>query len=232
MSVSDKSRRRCLKAIGGILEFLEKDKYDPDQLRRLEARFLSPSGIVEANVHELRKEGLAESSAQLLALIPSLTRYCLRMNYGEHPKLTTLPTAAQYLKSLYIGIPIEQFYLLCLDSSGRLIECLLLQKGTIDETPFYLGHLLQALVTAGADAIVLCHNHPGGTPRPSQADVRCTLDALRALHALGVVMLDHVIIAGTQTVSLRENGFIPAVIWDQQDSESRLLCHWLDGSES
>ena len=209
MSVSDKSRRRCLKAIGGILEFLEKDKYDPDQLRRLEARFLSPSGIVEANVHELRKEGLAESNAQLLALIPSLTRYCLRMNYGEHPKLTTLPAAAQYLKSLYIGIPIEQFYLLCLDSSGRLIECLLLQKGTIDETPFYLGHLLQALVTAGADAIVLCHNHPGGTPRPSQADVRCTLDALRALHALGVVML-----------------------WDQQDSESRLLCHWLDGSES
>ncbi len=187
MSISDKSRRRCLKAIGGILEFLEKDKYDPDQLRRLEARFLSPSGIVEANVHELRKEGLAESNAQLLALIPSLTRYCLRMNYGEHPKLTTLPTAAQYLKSLYIGIPIEQFYLLCLDSSGRLIECLLLQKGTIDETPFYLGHLLQALVTAGADAIVLCHNHPGGTPRPSQADVRCTLDALRALHALGVV---------------------------------------------
>ena len=150
------------------------------------------------------------------------------MNYGEHPKLTRLPAAAQYLKSLYIGIPIEQFYLLCLDSSGRLIECLLLQKGTIDETPFYLGHLLQALVTAGADAIVLCHNHPGGTPRPSQADVRCTLDALRALHALGVVMLDHVIIAGTQTVSLRENGFIPAVIWDQQDSESRLLCHWLD----
>ena len=178
MSISDKSRRRCLKAIGGILEFLEKDKYDPDQLRRLEARFLSPSGIVEANVHELRKEGLAESNAQLLALIPSLTRYCLRMNYGEHPKLTTLPAAAQYLKSLYIGIPIEQFYLLCLDSSGRLIECLLLQKGTIDETPFYLGHLLQALVTAGADAIVLCHNHPGGTPRPSQADVRCTLDAL------------------------------------------------------
>ena len=156
MSVSDKSRRRCLKAIGGILEFLEKDKYDPDQLRRLEARFLSPSGIVEANVHELRKEGLAESNAQLLALIPSLTRYCLRMNYGEHPKLTTLPTAAQYLKSLYIGIPIEQFYLLCLDSSGRLIECLLLQKGTIDETPFYLGHLLQALVTAGADAIPSC----------------------------------------------------------------------------
>ena len=105
MSISDKSRRRCLKAIGGILEFLEKDKYDPDQLRRLEARFLSPSGIVEANVHELRKEGLAESSAQLLALIPSLTRYCLRMNYGEHPKLTTLPAAAQYLNRCTSAFP-------------------------------------------------------------------------------------------------------------------------------
>ena len=91
MSISDKSRRRCLKAIGGILEFLERDKYNPDQLRRLEGRFLSPSGIVEANVHELRKEGLAESDAQLMALIPSLTRYCLRMNYGEHPKLAALP---------------------------------------------------------------------------------------------------------------------------------------------
>lgn len=225
---SENRRRRCVNAIESVLEFVRKKDGDPKVVRRLKKRFLSPAGILESNVHTLTKENLSVSDAQLLTLIPNLTRYAQRMSYGPHPRLNTLADAAAYLKTLFIGVSIEQFYLLCLDASGKLIECRLLQKGTLDETPFYLGHLLQAVVTTRAQAIVLCHNHPGGTMRPSQADLKCTLDALLALYPLHVCMLDHIIIADGEAVSLHDCGFVPRSYWSSQAPDNRLLIHWLD----
>lgn len=228
MSLTERRRKRCLKAIDGVLRFVQKKNYDPKTIHRLEDRFLSPARILESNVHELTQEPLRLSDAQLLTLIPNLTRYALRMDYGDHPKFTTLAGVSDYLKTLFIGVSIEQFFLLCMDASGKLIECRLLQKGTLDETPFYLGHLLQAAVTTNAQAIILTHNHPGGTLRPSRSDIHCTLNALQAVYPLHISMLDHVIIADGEVVSLRDNGYIPANIWERQEPDSRLLMHWLD----
>lgn len=228
MNSSVRPQQRCSKALDDILKYLQRAKYDPETMNHLEERYLAASGILETDLYEL-KQDLNLREAQLFSLLPSLTRYSLRHSYGEHPRLATLNDASGFLRSLYIGVAIEQFYLLALDASGKLIECRLLQKGTIDEAPFYLSHLLQAVVTTGAKAIVLCHNHPGGTKRPSKADIHCTLNALRALYALGVIMLDHVIVADDEAVSLRENGFVRGAIWDSQSSKSKLLAHWLDG---
>lgn len=230
MSGSVRRTQRCMRALEGVLDFLRK-KDDPDAhelAKRLENRFLSPSGILEANVYELRKAPLNESSAQFLSFVPNLTRYALRMQYGTHPRFTTLSSISEYLRTLYIGVPIEQFYLICLDASGRMLRCDLLQEGTIDETPFYLGHLLQSAVTARAKAVVLSHNHPGGTLRPSQADVKCTLDALQALYPLNILMLDHIIVADGEVVSLREYGYVSASLWRQQSPTSKLLIGWLN----
>lgn len=213
-------------AIGEVLQFLSRD--DPAQmLGELESRFLSPGVILETDLSAIGDGILDESSAQFLNYMPSLTRAARQSEFGRHPRLNTLSTASDYLRTLYIGVPIEQFYLLCLDGSGKMLECPLLQKGTIDQTPFYLGHLLQSVVSIDAEAVVLCHNHPGGTLRPSQADIQCTLDALRALYPLRVMMLDHIVIANHQAVSLRDNGYISADLWLRQAPESKLLRNWL-----
>ena len=65
------------------------------------------------------------------------------------------------------------------------------------------------------------------TLRPSQADVRCTLDALNALFALGVILLDHIVVANRTPVSIRQGGFIGADLWIQQAPENRLNRLWL-----
>ena len=227
MSTSRQRQKRCMNAIGEVLDFLHKQPSEADVPARLQNRFLSPGSILEGGLHELSKD-LDEPDAQLLSLIPSLARYSLRTQNGLHPRLDSLPAASEFLKSLYIGIPIEQFYLLCLDGGGRLIQCRLLQNGTIDETPFYLEHVLQSIVTTGAAPIILSHNHPGGTPRPSQADIRCTRNALLALFPLRIPLLDHIIIADRKAVSIRAQAQIPADWWTRQDPESFALRQWLD----
>lgn len=220
--------KACMQHLEEVLTFMRKDPSSVSAtIHRLSTRFLSPCNLFESNSRQLMKENISEREAELLSLIPNLTRYALRSQRGEHPMIQNLADASEYLKTLYIGVPIEQFHLLCLDHSGRLIDCLLLQKGTVDQTPFYLRHLLQGVISSGAKAVVLSHNHPGGTLRPSEADIQCTLSALRALYPLRVMMLDHIIIADGEAVSIRDNGFINASLWYQQNPSNALLRHWI-----
>ena len=76
-------------------------------------------------------------------------------------------------------------------------------------------------------AIVISHNHPGNTLRPSQEDIDCTHELLHALDAVGIPLLDHIIIAGRSAVSMRENGFVPTALWMKQKPQSALLRDWL-----
>ena len=228
MNASQRRRHRCMCAIEDVLKLLRKKESPEETLNSLQSRYLSPGGILESGYCSLSRESLTEPEALLLSLVPDLTRHCLSMEYGLHPRLDRLSIASQYLRTLYIGITIEQFYLLCLDASGKLIERILLHKGSVDETPFYLAHVLQSITATDASAIVLSHNHPGGSLRPSQADILCTVEALRALQPLDVMMLDHIIIGNGQAISLRNTGFIAASIWADQAPSSALLRNWID----
>lgn len=228
MSTPAERRKRCKQASEALLGFIHKKDGVTEMLADLEQRFPGPAGVLDANAFELRREGLSESEAQMLSMIPELTRYAQRREYKPHPKLATLSAAVEFAQTLYIGVTVEQFYVLCLDSSGRLIECRMLQQGTVDETPFYVSHLLQAAVTSDARAVVLCHNHPAGTLRPSNADIQSTLDALQALYPLQITLLDHIIICHDKFVSLRDLSYITPSVWIDQNSSSPLLRNWLD----
>lgn len=222
----NRRQNRCMNAIEAILRQLRKKKYSGELIEGLESRFLSGSGVLESNVHMLSTEGLSESESQLLELIPDLSRLVMREQFGVFPRLDNVSAAGDYLKTRFIGVPIEQFYALCLDPSGRMIDCRLLQKGNVDETPFYLDTLLQSVILSKASAVVLSHNHPGGTKRPSKADVNCTVSAINALFSIGVPLLDHIIIADDTAISMRSDGYIDADLWDSQDPSSALLRNW------
>lgn len=228
MNCDDRRCEQCIDDLTAVFRKLRRKEAPEPLISELRLHFASPSGILESSIYALRRCGLLESEAQLIKLIPELARYTMREQYGEHPKLNTLSIARDYLKTLYIGVPIEQFNVLYLDDSGRLIVCKTLQKGTFDETPFYLEHLLQDVVFTDASAIVLSHNHPGGTKRPSRADIQCTLSAMTALYPLNVMLLDHIIIANDCAVSLRDNVYIDNALWLQQNPDSPLLRKWLD----
>jgi DNA repair protein RadC len=221
-------QQRCLNAIECALKQLRKKDYSDDLMEGLQSRFLSGSCLLESSTYMLTTADLTESEAQLLDLIPDLARLMMREEFGNFPRLNCLAAAGDYLKTLYIGIPIEQFYALCLDESGKLIRCELLQKGSVDETPFYLDTLLQSVIVSGASSVVLSHNHPGGTPHPSNADISCTITAISALYSIGIQMLDHIIIADNQVISLRRGGYISSGVWIDQDPSCTLLRNWLN----
>lgn len=230
MSAGARARiKRASKALSDVVSFLE-PRADADQLIvDMLRHFGSPGAAIEAGKHRLHASGLSEKDALLIGMIPDIVRHMERQRFGPHPSAGTLIEAERYMAMRYVGLSIERFYMLALDASGRLIECVELQSGSEESAPFYLKHVLSEAVRTNAAAIVISHNHPNATPRPSQADVDCTAALMDALRAIEAPLLDHMIMVGRRAMSVRGFGFIPEGAWLAQGSQNPLVAGWLRG---
>jgi DNA repair protein RadC len=177
---------------------------DGAQAEALLKQYGSLAPILESNAEDLAAiPGVSATAAQLIGMMPQLTRYLEANRLGDHPCIATFSAAKAYLTPQFIGRYYEHCYELCLGGDGRLIECALVQQGTVDETPFYIRLLLERAIRTGAHAVVLSHNHPSGTENISPADAMSTKSAIRAFEHIGVLVLDHVIICDKRAVSIR-----------------------------
>lgn len=200
-------------------------------VEKLKMHFQSADALFSADGRVLERLGVHKNDALLLSHMVDLARYLKRTDFDRRADLSRYVSAAPYMVANFYGLQVERFYLFCLDTYGRLKARVLLQEGTSDGALFSLKRMLSEVVQCAPQAVIISHNHPGQTRRPSQEDIDCTLDAIRALTVIGIPLLDHVIVAGTLAVSIRGHGFIPASQWLAQQPQNRLLRHWLDGAE-
>ena len=218
---------RAFAAIEGLLASMHPREDNHARMEELKSHYGSADALFAVSPHMLERAELRPNDALLLSKLPELNRHMALSRFGAHPRLHRLSLASDYLVANFHGLKVERFYLLCLDIRGRLMERVFLQEGTLDGALFSLKHVLSELMRVHPAAIVISHNHPGNTLRPSQADIDCTRELLRALEAVEIPLLDHVIIAGRSAVSMRENGFVPTALWTQQRPQSALLRDWL-----
>jgi len=225
-------RREALyHAIRQTQAFMHKRESADDFMENLRRRYPAPLYFLESSRQALERAGIPRLDAYYYSMIPALTRTCMSQQWGAHPRLDSLGAMGEYLRTLYVGVHVECFYLILLDRSGRLIRSVLLQRGGVDNAPFYLRQLLAAALQAQARFIVLAHNHPGGTRRPSGEDLRCTLQALEAFVPLRIPLLDHVIVAGNAVVSIRGAGLLPDMLWTAAQPGSKIVNGWLDDTK-
>ena len=71
-----------------------------------------------------------------------------------------------------------------------------------------LRQIVREALSAEARAIILAHNHPGGSPVPSRADRRTTCRLVEIGRPLEIMVMDHLIFAGEEVVSFRELGLL------------------------
>jgi len=81
-----------------------------------------------------------------------------------------------------------------------------ISEGTPTQATVYVRRVLEAALRASAAAIVLAHNHPSGEPSPSAEDDTTTRDLGRAAVAVGLVLIDHVVIGGETYYSYADSG--------------------------
>lgn len=197
-------------------------------LETMRKNFPSEHSMYRANRQLWERIGLRKNDALLFSLMKDIVRYSRINAYGEHPPLGSLKIASPYLAAHFTDLSVEHFYMFCLNQHGRLKERILLDEGIADTALFDLRKLLLETVRLRPlGGIIIAHNHPAGTLRPSQEDIDCTLEAINALALLEAPLLDHVIVAHGKVVSLRQNGFVPEEQWLNQNPRHRILRGWL-----
>jgi DNA repair protein RadC len=102
----------------------------------------------------------------------------------------------------------EVFAVLLLDTRHRLIEYVELFRGTIDGASVHCREVVKLALARNAAAIILAHPHPSGIAEPSAADELITQRLKEALALVDIRVLDHLIIAGGEAVSLCERGLL------------------------
>jgi DNA repair protein RadC len=122
--------------------------------------------------------------------------------------LTSPDAVRDYLRTKIACLEYEVFATLLLDSQHRLIQYVELFRGTLAQTSVYPREVVKAALKYNAAAMILAHNHPSGVPEPSRADELLTQSLKQALALVDVRVLDHFIVAGSDTVSFAERGLL------------------------
>ncbi len=135
-------------------------------------------------------------------------RAALSTRVRKGSALTSPKAARDYLTTRLGPRDHEVFTVLFLDNRHRLIDCQELFRGTIDGASVHPREVVKEAIQRGAAAVILAHNHPSGVAEPSQADELITHRLRDALALVDIRVLDHLIVAGPEVVSLAERGLL------------------------
>ncbi len=109
-------------------------------------------------------------------------------------KITSSRSVYNIMQPILGELPHEEFWILYLNNSNKVIQKNQLSKGGITGTLVDVRLVLKNALETGATALILCHNHPSGTLKPSQADKDITQKLKIAAHSLDIKVLDHLIV--------------------------------------
>ena len=179
-----------------------------DTAHRLLKEFGSLRGVLTAQVEELKKvEGVGGNAATLLHLVSELYR---RVPYAGDRSviLNSVEKCGDYFLQLLGAEKHEVLYQACLDGKGKLITCRKLADGNIDSAALSVRQVVNNALLCEASAVVLAHNHPSGVALPSESDRSVTLLVRDALKMMDIRLIDHIVVADGDFVSMEQSGFL------------------------
>jgi DNA repair protein RadC len=168
------------------------------------------AGLLHAGLDDLKRiKGLGGTAkrAELTAVL-ELARRALAERLKERAVFDSPDAVKHYLQLHIAARPHEVFAALFLDAQHRLIALEELFRGTLTQTSVYPREVVMRALHHHAAAVVLAHNHPSGCAEPSRADEALTQTLKAALALIDVRVLDHMIVAKGQTLSMAERGLV------------------------
>ncbi|MVW73040.1 MULTISPECIES: DNA repair protein RadC [unclassified Bordetella] len=166
-------------------------------------------GLFSASPDELMTlSGLGAAKACSLAAVLELARRATEEQLTRQHVLSEPSHVKQYFRTALGHRTVEHCIALYLDNQLNLIATGELARGTLNQASVYPREVVREALRHHAAAIILAHNHPSGIARPSDADLRFTTHLRQALALVDVRLVDHLIVAGHQVVSMAELGMM------------------------
>lgn len=153
-------------------------------------------------------KGIGEAKAVTIAVAMELGRRRRMEEARQLSKISSSKSVFDIMHPLLGDLPHEEFWVLYLNNSNKVIYKSLLSKGGITGTVVDLRLIFKTALEQHAVGIILCHNHPSGRLEASEADKKITQKIKNAATHLEVNLIDHVIITETAHLSFADQGIL------------------------
>jgi len=172
-------------------------------------RFRGLRGVFDAEHSELESvPGVTAEASILIRLIRELAIQYHRDRLDGREMIGNNAILIDYLELLLSGERLEKFIAVYLDARNRIISIDTLAEGTIDQTMVYPRRAIELAFERGARAVILAHNHPSRDATPTSEDTRLIEALDKAAISVGLIIHDHLIIAGNSHFSASRHGWI------------------------
>lgn len=175
-----------------------------EDVMRVAARILTAldSGSVEPQIAELQKiRGVGPAKAAVIAAALEFARRRIR----PEGLTITEPPAVLPLIHHYADRKQEHFLTISLSGAKEVIATRVVSIGLVDQTPVHPREVFADPIVDRAAAVIVAHNHPGGSLTPSEQDLATTRRLAAAGNTLGIELLDHIIFNARGYYSLKEH---------------------------
>ena len=174
---------------------------------RLINRFGSLSAFLDAKPEELMKvDGITENTAVLISMLPAIARKYLEDKVEVVNSVEGFSDVGAYLMPKFVGRTVETVMLASLDNKNRIISCTIVAEGENDKANVSKRKVMEEAMRVGATRVILAHNHPRGFAMPSNEDIFLTEEIYSLLKSVGIDLVDHLIFAEDDFVSLAASG--------------------------
>ena len=193
-----------------LLLFYALPRMDTNPLaHELLEQFGSLKGVLEARPEQLMQvKGIGSKGATLISMVVPLTKVWHRCAMETPVRIGNSREAENYCLSILAGERTERFYVISLNAGCSILGRRKISEGSLSEVSAYPRMVMETALNYNAHSVLLCHNHPGGTCAPSPEDIASTLQLQRLLNGVGILVLDHIIVAGDRTYSMIQHGDI------------------------
>lgn len=152
--------------------------------------------------------GIGKARAITIAAALELGRRRKLTESPEHFQIKCSKDVYDVISPVLSDLPHEEFWVLFLNRSNRVIGRMRLSQGGISGTVTDVRMVMKKAIEYLASGIIICHNHPSGNLNPSESDTRITNKIKEAGGMIDIQLLDHLIVADNDYYSFADNGLL------------------------
>lgn len=170
---------------------------------------------VGQNLNELGRRSIAElqtfkgvgpAKAIAIAAATELGRRRQMSRLADKPQISSSRSAFEAIAPTIVDLQYEEFWILNLNRANRVMSKTKISSGGVAGTVVDAKIVFRRALHAEASSIILCHNHPSGSLRPSEADLELTKKLVAAGKAVDITVLDHLIVSDQGYYSFADEG--------------------------
>ena len=166
------------------------------------------ANVISAPEYRLREiNGIKDSAVTVLKLVNAAAKRLSWENLAsdDMPVLLNMDSLIDYCRSAFAYAEVEELHVLYLDAKLKLIGNDLVQKGSLSSVSVSPRELVKNALNNNAASIIMVHNHPSGSSKPSGNDINITKKIEQACQLMGIKLQEHIIITKSDYYSFLEH---------------------------